>query len=220
LLSVQQGSNPEEMQRYIEKIATASKRMQKLIRDLLVFSRMENGSMAFEEVDLNEVIAGVLSDMEVEIEARGAEITVGSLPRLLANSSQMRQVFQNLVSNSMKFQRKDCQPKVSIYCDQSRTSLLDEPGTTCCIVVEDNGIGFHEKYADEIFVVFKRLHSFSEFEGSGVGLSICKKIIEAHGGKITAVGKQSQGAVFYIELPLQTPYLKKGNSKTNELSVE
>ena len=220
LLSYQKESVPEEMQRYMDKIMKASQRMQKLINDLLIFSRKDSSSTYFEEVDMNELVAEVLSDMEVEIEKREAVITLDVLPALWANPSQMRQLFQNLISNGIKFHKKGSKPVVSIYCEHTRPSLLDDPKTQCCIVIEDNGIGFDEKYAEEIFVVFKRLHSYHEFEGSGVGLSICKKIIDAHNGKISATGKLNEGAHFFLELPLQQPGVNVSKPKTNELSLE
>lgn len=220
LLSYEQSQLSEDTKLYMNKIVNASHRMQKLIKDLLIFSRKEEQRTHFTEVNLNELVADVLSDMEVEIEKRSAQIKVGLLPTLWANDSQMRQVFQNLISNAIKFQKKEEAPVVSIYCDSTRNSLLDHPTTHCCIVIEDNGIGFEEKYADEIFVVFKRLHSYHEFEGSGVGLSICKKIIDTHNGKISALGKPYEGAKFYLELPVHQPLANTSNFKNNELSFE
>jgi signal transduction histidine kinase len=203
LLSNQRDEVSVEAKLYMEKIVQASKRMQNLIKDLLIFSRKEEEGSCFVEVNLNELVAEVLSDMEVEIERRRAQINVASLPVILANPSQMRQLFQNLLSNGIKFHKNGESPVVSVYCDNTNLSLLDDPKTRCCIIVEDNGIGFDEKYAEEIFVVFKRLHSYHEYEGSGVGLSICKKIIDAHNGRIRAAGKPAEGAKFYIELPLK-----------------
>jgi len=219
LLHCQQDLISEEMQQYMDKIVKASKRMQKLINDLLIFSRKEAEDRSFEEADLNELVAEVLSDMEVEIERQHAEITVDTLPTLWANPSQIRQLFQNLISNGIKFHKPGAVPKVSIYCENTRTSLLDDPAKKCCIVIEDNGIGFDEKYANEIFVVFKRLHSYHEYEGSGVGLSICKKIVDAHNGQINAVGRPDEGAKFYIELPLQFPAFEMDKGKSNQMQM-
>ncbi|MBB1287263.1 response regulator [Flavisolibacter sp. BT320] len=219
LLTCQKEDISEEMQRYMDKIVKSSQRMQKLINDLLIFSRKDNALPQFEEVDLNDLVSEVLSDMEVEIERRNAVIRMEELPTLWANGSQMRQLFQNLISNGIKFQKKGIQPMVSIYCDQTRASLLDDPKTECCIVIEDNGIGFDDKYAEEIFVVFKRLHSYHEFEGSGVGLSICKKIVDAHNGRISAIGKPEEGARFFLELPLKQNH-NISKPRTNELSLE
>lgn len=220
LLNCHEGEVSEDMQRYMEKIVKASQRMQKLINDLLIFSRKEMEVAGFEEVSLNELITDVVSDMEIEIERHNAIVKVEELPTLWANPSQMRQLFQNLISNGIKFHKPTSTPIISIHCDNSKISLLDDPQTQCCIIVEDNGIGFDEKYADEIFVVFKRLHSYHEFEGSGVGLSICKKIMDVHHGKISAIGKPGEGAKFCLELPLQRPLLKTSNSRANEISWE
>lgn len=220
LLNSRDGNVSGDRQLYTEKIAKASQRMQKLINDLLIFSRKESEAVGFEEVVLNNLVADVLSDMEIEIERRGAVVKVDVLPVLWANPSGMRQLFQNLISNGIKFHKPDSIPIVSIYCDNSKTSLLDNPQTQCRIVIEDNGIGFDEKYAEEIFVVFKRLHSYHEFEGSGVGLSICKKIVDLHNGKISAVGKPNEGAKFFIELPLRHVLSRKESSRTTKVSLE
>lgn len=220
LLSFQRNAVSAEMKLYMDKIVRSSQRMQKLISDLLIFSRKEDKESSFEEVDLNELIPEVLSDMEVEMEKQKARVKVDALPVVYANPSQMRQLFQNLISNGIKFHKPDEAPVVTIYCDHTRTSLLDNPNTMCSIVIEDNGIGFDEKYAEEIFIVFKRLHSYHEYEGSGVGLSICKKIIDAHNGKISAVGKPLAGAKFCLELPLWQTVGNKNIQKTSELSLE
>lgn len=210
----------EDMQRYMEKIMKASQRMQKLISDLLIFSRKEAEERGFEMVDLNQLVADVLSDMEIEIERQRAEIRVEVLPVLRANPSQMRQLFQNLISNGIKFHKPGTAPVVSVSCDETRSSLLDDPAKQCCIVIADNGIGFDEKYANEIFVVFKRLHSYHEYEGSGVGLSICKKIVDAHHGRISAVGKPGEGAKFFIELPVQLPLVEESKDKSRQIRIE
>jgi signal transduction histidine kinase len=187
----------EQMKRSLDKIVRAAERMQSLIADLLKFSRQTDDADHFIDVDLNLLLNDVVSDMEVDIEKSGALIQIDNLPRIWAIPSQMRQLFQNLLSNGIKFCKKDCPPLINVYLDRSPD--MDK----CRIIIEDNGIGFDEKYADEIFVVFKRLHSYHEFEGTGVGLSICKKIIEKHNGTIRAEGKPNVGAKFIIELPIQ-----------------
>lgn len=202
LLNTQRGQASDDMLRYMEKIVKASERMQKLINDLLIFSRPADSVDSFVEVDLNELLAEVISDMEVEIEKYSAVIKIDILPKIWAIPSQMRQLFQNLISNGIKFRKPGEQPIVSIYNEVKSDSLVDEFELRHRIVVADNGIGFDEKYAEEIFVVFKRLHSYHEYEGTGVGLSICKKIIERHNGKITAQSKTNIGSMFIIELPV------------------
>jgi hypothetical protein len=220
LLSTQRQHASEDMLRYMEKIVKASERMQKLINDLLSFSRQDDNAAGFTEISLNELIADVLSDMEVEIEKHQAQITINPLPVLWANPSQMRQLFQNLISNGIKFRKPGCQPVINVYCVSTNAPLLDGFDSHCRIVVQDNGIGFDEKYAEEIFVVFKRLHSYHEYEGTGVGLSICKKIIDKHRGRITAESKPGNGATFYIDLPLGKPFVKMIDNTLNELSLE
>jgi len=202
LLNSQRGQASDDMLRYMEKIVKASERMQKLINDLLIFSRPADTVDSFVEVDLNELLAEVVSDMEVEIEKYNAVIKIDLLPKVWAIPSQMRQLFQNLISNGIKFRKPNEQPIVSIYNEMKSDSLVDGFELRHRIVVSDNGIGFDEKYAEEIFVVFKRLHSYHEYEGTGVGLSICKKIIERHNGKITAQSKTNNGSIFIIELPV------------------
>lgn len=219
LLNNQTASLPEEMVRYLEKIVKASERMQKLINDLLIFSKPVDNYDSFVEVDLNVLMAEVISDMEVEIEKCGAQVKVDVLPKVWAIPSQMRQLFQNLISNGIKFRKQEEIPVVSIYNVIEQGSLLQQFDLSHHrIVVEDNGIGFDDKYADEIFVVFKRLHSYHEYEGTGVGLSICKKIIDRHGGKISAQSKPNAGARFQVELPVQRNVQRPADRTVNFFS--
>jgi signal transduction histidine kinase len=186
----------EEVKRSLEKIVKASDRMQILISDLLKFSRQTSGNENFATIQLNELINEVLGDIEVDIERVNADIIVDQLPQVWAIPSQVRQLFQNLISNGLKFTRDGVRPQVKIYA----SVRVAKPGF-CSIVVEDNGIGFEQKYAEDIFVVFKRLHSYHEYQGTGVGLSICKKIVERHQGSIYAESTVNEGSKFYIELP-------------------
>ncbi|RYF84204.1 MAG: hybrid sensor histidine kinase/response regulator [Chitinophagaceae bacterium] len=202
LISDQEQQLPEEVVQYLTKIRSSSGRMQQLINDLLILSRPLDERDVFLEIDLNELLIGVLADMEIEIEKSGAQINVTRLPKVWAIPSHMRQLFQNLISNSLKFRKKKEQPIISIYCDLLKDGSEPEPFYHR-IVVEDNGIGLEEKYAEEIFVVFKRLHSYHEFEGTGVGLSICKRIVERHNGRISVKSRVNEGAKFIIELPVK-----------------
>lgn len=221
LLNSQKGKASEEMVRYMEKIVKASERMQKLINDLLIFSRPVDTKDNFVEVDLHELLLEVQSDMEVEIDRCSAQIKVDALPKIWAIPSQLRQLFQNLISNAIKFRKDGSCPEISIYQDTSGPSLLDDVKSPYHrIIVEDNGIGFDAKYADEIFVVFKRLHSYHEYEGTGVGLSICKKIIDRHHGKITAQSRLNEGARFIIELPASYSSQPVQPIKLNQLTLE
>jgi signal transduction histidine kinase len=206
----------EDMQRYMQKIVKASERMQKLINDLLIFSRQVDDIQSFEEINLNELMEEVMSDMEVEIERQSAMIKFESLPRIWAIKSQMQQLFQNLISNGIKFRKADTIPVVTI----NHEKLEVGEKSFLRIIIEDNGIGFDDKYAEEIFVVFKRLHSYHEYEGTGVGLSICKKIIEKHAGKITAQSKINEGSKFIIDLPLNSLQQKVLDVKMDEISLE
>jgi len=193
---------------YLERMMNAAKRMQELINGLLAFSRVITKAQPFVTVDLSRVIREVMADLEVRIEQTGGSVEVGELPAIDADPVQMRQLFQNLISNALKFSKKDHPPVVRI----SGTCVHDNPDETsihvpdaerCQITVEDNGIGFDDKYAERIFGVFQRLHGRQEYEGTGIGLSVCKKIVERHGGLITAKGVQGEGAAFTVTLPVK-----------------
>jgi signal transduction histidine kinase len=197
-----------EITQSLEKIAKASARMQSLINDLLKFSRQTNMNEDFVPIPLDQLVQDVIADLEVEIERASAQIQLNNLPEIWGIPSQVRQLFQNLLSNAIKFRRKDEIPVVRIYSEP--WNGLNR------IIVHDNGIGFDPKYSEEIFMVFKRLHSYHEFEGSGVGLSICKKIIDKHNGSIRAESKIDEGSKFIIEFP--TVKLKTHSSE--ELKIE
>ncbi len=184
-----------DVYRNLEKIVRASERMQSLINDLLRFSRQAGTADDFAMVSLNTLVQDVLQDMEVDVEQTEAQVQIGPLPVIWGVSSQLRQLFQNLLSNAIKFRKPDIIPVIQIF---------EEPGgaNRHRVVIEDNGIGFEGKYAEEIFMVFKRLHSYHEFEGSGVGLSICKKIVERHSGEIRAESKPGIGSRFILDLPM------------------
>lgn len=177
----------------LDKISKASARMQSLINDLLKFSRQTTVNEDFVQVSLNQLMQDVIADLEIEIEKSSAQIELMILPEIWGVPSQIRQLFQNLLSNAIKFRKKEQVPFVRIYSEQWRG--LNR------IIIQDNGIGFDSKYADEIFMVFKRLHNYHEFEGSGVGLSICKKIVDRHNGSIRAESKMDEGSKFILEFP-------------------
>ena len=188
---------------YVKRMRDAADRMQTLINDLLSFSRIATKAQPFVETDLKRITNEVLSDLEIKIEEVGAKIEVADLPKTEVDPTQMRQLLQNLIGNALKFNRPDVKPVVKIY------SLENEPGIhqtvtpekTVSIFVEDNGIGFDEKYLDRIFTVFQRLHGRTQYEGSGVGLAVCRKIVERHNGTITARSTPGEGATFIISLP-------------------
>ncbi len=188
----------EEGNDYLKRMRDAAVRMQTLIEGLLEYSRVATKAKPFESTNLNEICREVVSDLEVRIEQTKAEIQVSELPIIDADALQIRQLLQNLISNSLKFQKADASPIVKIY-----SKTLDSSKSSCQIFIEDNGIGFEEKYLDRIFGVFQRLHGRTEYKGSGIGLSVCKKIVERHGGEITARSKEGKGATFIITLPLK-----------------
>jgi len=196
-----------EADNYLQKIVKSSERMHQLINDLLKFSRYTNDNYGFEKTDLNVIVKDVLSDVEMEVQKRNATIIVDqNLPTIWAIPSQMRQVFQNLISNSLKFSREGVDPQINISGKRSSANEIfglnkKQNDHYFQISFSDNGIGFDPKYAKEIFVVFKRLHSYHDFEGTGIGLSICKKIIEKHNGFITAESILNEGSTFIITLP-------------------
>jgi signal transduction histidine kinase len=179
--------------------------MRNLINDLLALSRVTTQAKPSVPVDLNTVVSEVLSDLEVLVEQVGGKVEVGSLPTLDADPTQMRQLFQNLIGNALKFRKKDIHPVIQVQAEPvTNTGLFDDDDNSrrqWQIKVQDNGIGFDEKYRERIFEVFQRLHSRSEYEGSGIGLSLCRKIVTRHGGSIAADSVPGQGATFMITLP-------------------
>lgn len=182
---------------YLSRMQNAAERMQSLILDLLAYSRVTTKGQPFIPTDLNVIIKQVLSDLEVRIEQVEAKIELGHLLIIDADPVQMRQLFQNLISNALKFHRKNVPPVIKIYCQNFSTQ------NSCQITVEDNGIGFEEQYLERIFAVFQRLHGHSEYEGSGVGLAICRKIVGRHKGTITAKSILGQGSRFIVSLAIK-----------------
>jgi hypothetical protein len=192
---------------FIDRILKASERMQTLIKNILTFSRATSATDAFEDTDMNLLIEGVLSDLEISIEQTKASIVVDALPVVRIMPEQFRQLFQNLIINALKFTRENTPPEIHIYAESVKgfqISGIDEAffnNDFCNLHISDNGIGFEPKYSNEIFTLFKRLHSKDQFEGTGIGLSICKKIVDKHNGFITAKSEVGQGTTFTISLP-------------------
>jgi two-component system sensor kinase FixL len=185
---------------YMTRILSAAERMQRLINDLLSLSRLSSKARPFETVHLGTIVNEVISDLEVSIRNSNARIHVlDELPVIEADPTQMRQLFQNLIANAIKFKKPDEDPLIKIYAVQSQN---DQAGMVN-IMVEDNGIGFDEKYLGKIFVIFQRLES-AKYPGSGIGLAICKKIVQRHNGEINARSAKGQGSRFIIRLPLPT----------------
>lgn len=196
----------EEATDFISRMQNASGRMQTLINDLLSFSRVTTKASPFEQVNLDRIAREVLSDLEIRIQQTGARIELGALPKIEADPLQMRQLLQNLVGNALKFHPEGAQPVVRV---EGRILQAGEPNSagdamhreSFELSVKDNGIGFDEKYLDKIFAVFQRLHGRGVYEGTGIGLAICRKIAERHGGAITARSRPGEGATFIVTLP-------------------
>lgn len=182
---------------YFNRIDNAAGRMAHLIDSLLGYSKISSDTTVFQEVDLAEVMAEVLSDLEIRILESEAAVHVPELPTILANRFQMRQLFQNLIANAIKYARAGVPPEVTITCQTRDGRLL--------LGFQDNGIGFEEKYVDRIFKPFQRLHGKHEYEGTGMGLAICDKIVRLHAGQIIVHSTPGKGSLFIIDLPENLP---------------
>ena len=188
---------------YVARMQAASERMSILIDDLLSFSRVTTKQRPFVSVDLNEVMRRVLDDLDFAIEEQSAQVHIDPLPMIDADASQMSQVFMNLIANSLKFHQKDARPRVTVSCETNVTSpVVDDERVWCCLRFADQGIGFETQYAERVFSLFQRLHGRDEYSGTGIGLALCRKIVERHGGMITAQSEPGAGAVFTIFLPM------------------
>ena len=194
----------EQGRDYLQRMQNAAGRMQILIEDLLTLSRVTTRGQPFTSVNLSQVAQEVLSDLEIRISQTGARVEIRQLPTINGDPLQIRQLLQNLISNALKFYRKDEPLVIKIYCEfvTNQSDKLLGALELCQIVIEDNGIGFDEKYLDRIFNVFQRLHGRNEYEGTGMGLAICRKIVERHQGTITAQSTLGQGSKFIVTLPV------------------
>jgi signal transduction histidine kinase/DNA-binding response OmpR family regulator len=196
----------------INRVIDAASRMSGLINDLLNYSRLSVEHL-FKPTDLNLIISSIINDLELPIKEKNAKIICCNIPIIDTVEGQMRQVFQNLLSNSLKFARREAQPEIHIDAEKVSSlhfdSPADEHGEYCRIVFSDNGIGFEEVYLDKIFTIFQRLNPHEQYEGTGIGLAIVKKIIEKHQGIITAKSKLNNGASFIMVLPLKQEQAQK-----------
>ncbi len=188
---------------YVDRIQTSAHRMQILINDLLTYSRVTTNAQPFALLDLNKVVAQVVSDLEVRLEKCQGEVKWAKLPSIEADATQMHQLFQNLIGNALKFHKPGSAPQVNVTA-----KIINEPSLLgkmpiCQISIQDDGIGFEEKYLDRIFTIFQRLHGRNEFEGTGIGLAICRKIMDRHRGFITAKSISGEGATFLVSLPVK-----------------
>lgn len=199
-------NNQPDAEPLMNRVTDAAERMRRLINDLLDFSKLSAASV-FTCLSLNQITTDVLSDLEILISEKEADITIEALPAVEIIGEQMHQAFLNLLSNALKFSKKEVKPVIHISSEVVKEKSIDSEaaadGGYCRILVTDNGIGFEEKYLDKIFTLFQRLHGKAEYEGTGIGLAIVKKIIDKHNGIITARSKEGEGTTFIIVLPLQ-----------------
>lgn len=190
------GKLDEKADKYIFYAVDGAQRMQTLIHDLLAFSRVGRQGLTLKNTDCNTVVEAVTRNLQAAIEESGAVITHDGLPVLVADGSQLQQLFQNLIANGIKFRGSD-KPVIALRAEQKPGEWL--------FTVSDNGIGIAPEDAQTVFVIFQRLHTRAEYPGNGIGLSICKKIIEQHGGRIWVESRPGPGTTFKFTLPLASP---------------
>ena len=216
------GSYSDNVAQYIEKILQSSERMSSLITDLLSFARLSQAGF-FQRTDLNTIIAGILSDLELLIQEKKAVITVEQLPQLELIPGLARQLFQNIISNALKFSKPGVPPVINIRSvltsGENGNGMPSEDGIYCQISIEDNGIGFEERYLEKIFTIFQRLNPREQYEGTGIGLAIAKKIVDKHNGNITARSTPGEGSVFVITLPRVQSELQKSRAAEDPTQV-
>ena len=179
----------------LDRMLDAAARMRTLVTDVLAYSQVTTRVLPFTATDLNWIAREVLGDLDASIAEAGAQIDVGPLPVIQADAQQMRQLLQNLVSNAIKYHKRGSAPIVSIRATRDANGEI-------AVSVSDDGIGFAPQYSDQIFMMFKRLHGRGAYPGSGIGLAICRKIVERHDGTITATSTPGQGSTFTFTLPL------------------
>ena len=195
----------DEGQQYIDFMTDAAARMQTLVSDLLALSRVTTAAHPFEDLSLAEVFDTVLSDLSVRLEEAGGQVEVGATPTIEADRTQMEQLFRNLIGNALKFCRPGVPPRVTVEVAAQAQPIDTVPGPAHDIVVTDNGIGFESSQGSKLFQPFKRLHARHRYEGAGIGLAICEKIVLRHHGRITASGTPGAGATFTVTLPRRQP---------------
>lgn len=211
----------EQGRDYLDRMRSAVARMQSLINDLLNYSRVTSKAQPFVPVAVEQVARDVVTDLEARIEQVQGRVEIGALPTLEADPMQMRQLLQNLIGNALKFHKKDVPPVIRVYAEALDGETGENPAvrsSACQLIVADNGIGFEEKYAERIFKVFERLHGREDYEGTGIGLAICRKIVERHGGSIIAKSAPHQGTTFIMTLPYQQTKGEPTSCKTTDES--
>jgi PAS domain S-box-containing protein len=198
----------EEATLYLDRMLSSTKRMRKLINDLLAYSRVTTKSRPFEACNFKVIAEEVVSDLQIQIEESGGRVEIGDLPVVEADAMQMRQLLQNLISNALKFRRKDIAPVVTVSGrilsgGDRPVQSVPSAGDILELNISDNGIGFEMKYVDRIFNIFQRLHNRSEYEGTGIGLATCRKIAERHGGALQAKSNPGDGTTITAHLPVK-----------------
>ena len=189
---------------YITRIQNAAERMQTLIKDILAFSRISNEKETFVPTDLDSIMLDVLAELDSIIQDKKAEIISDKLQTIDANPGLIQPLFYNLLSNALKYSKKNLPPVIRIESEiTTAQGDLGSQDKMCKISITDNGIGFDQIYADQVFDMFRRLHVSGEFEGTGIGLTLCKKIVEKHNGSISVKSKVNEGTTFTIFLPVQ-----------------
>jgi len=204
----------EQGQDYLKRMRNAAYRMSLLINDLLEFSRINTRGRSFTATDLNDVLNDALDDLEIAIQESDAQITADTLPVIQADNSQLHQLFLNLLSNAIKFRQPDTAPVISITAAMHEPNIMQQAICSDWYLIQfkDNGIGFAGEYAEKIFTPFQRLHGRSEYKGTGIGLAVCRRIVERHRGVIYASGEPGTGATFTLILPADaTPFGSKGD---------
>jgi len=200
-----------EVKTYLNKIEAASSRMKILIQDLLNYSRLLEHEKLFVQTDLNETLKNILNDFELLVHEKNAQIKFEELPTIDAIPLQMNQLFYNLISNALKFSKEDVSPVITIAShtlseeEIRKYPILNPLLSYIEISIKDNGIGFEQKYSEQIFTLFQRLHGKETYSGTGIGLALTKKIVENHQGVTFANAKESKGASFYVILPFKQP---------------
>lgn len=199
----------EDATHYFSRIQKSAERMQTLIMDILQFSKVSSDKSAVVNTDLNKIVEEVLIDLDSSIKEEHATVNVKDLPSVNVNPGLMIPLFSNLIGNALKYRKKDTAPVINIYAlredeeDTGNTLAGKMGGKFYRIYIEDNGIGFDQKYGEQIFEMFVRLHGNKEYEGTGIGLALCKQIVEHHQGYIAALSKEKVGSTFIISLPVQ-----------------
>jgi signal transduction histidine kinase len=185
----------------VDRMHNAAERMRRLINDLLSYSRVTTNAKPFQWISLKELLEDVRSDLQIRIEENTATIEVGELPSVQGDPTQMRQLVQNLISNALKFRKPDVAPVIKLNSHVQAAQADSTAGPNIVLTIEDNGIGFENQFNEQIFTIFQRLHSRNEYEGTGIGLATCRKIVERHGGTISADGCPGEGSKFTITIP-------------------